>query len=82
MKLDNYYACVVDEEGDGRDLEKWQRRAPYVLIVGAMKAGTTVLNHYLTEHSSVMSEKRKELHFYDFHFDEYATEKGILRRSA
>jgi hypothetical protein len=80
-KLDNH-ACIVNEEGDGRDLEKWQRRAPYVLIVGAMKAGTTALNHYLAEHSSVISGKRKEIHFYDFHFDKYATEKGILRRSA
>lgn len=81
-KLDNS-DCYTHEKGEGPDLKRWQRRAPYALIIGAMKGGTTTLNTFIKEHSLVVKTKRKELHFYDFSFDPFASkDKGILRRSA
>lgn len=80
-RIDNLN-CYTKEKGAGSDLEEWQRRAPYALIIGAMKAGTTSLNKYLEQHSLVVKSRRKELHFYDFSFDDFASEEGILRRSA
>jgi Sulfotransferase domain len=40
---------------------KW---APDFLIIGAMKAGTTVLQHFIMEHPQV-AYKRGEIHFFD-----------------
>jgi hypothetical protein len=76
-------ACIVGDGGaDDGDLQEYQHRAPYALIVGAMKAGTSSLNSYLEEHSKIMRTKMKELHFYDFKFDNYTTTEGILRGGA
>ncbi|MBS4203244.1 sulfotransferase domain-containing protein [Lederbergia citrea] len=49
-------------------------RMPDFLIIGAMKCGTTTLYKNLVKHSSIVSAKRKELHFFDKE-DEYS--KGI-----
>ena len=57
-------------------------RSPAIILLGAMKAGTSALASYLRQHPSVMTTKSKELHFYDFEFGRYATENGILRSDA
>lgn len=64
--------------------DMWQRRVPYFLILGAMKAGTSALNYYLTMHSRVVKTKWKEVHFYDFKFTKelYDAGTGIHRRDA
>lgn len=80
-RIDNQ-ECFTEEEGAGSDLKPWQRRAPYALIIGAMKSGTSALRTYLQEHTWVVETKQRELHFYDFGFQKYtSSEKGILRRS-
>ncbi len=38
------------------------------LIVGAMKAGTTALYKYLSEHPEISPARRKELHYFDWNF--------------
>ena len=40
-------------------------RMPDFLIIGAMKCGTTTLYKNLVKHSSIVSAKSKELHFFD-----------------
>ncbi len=45
------------------------RQAPDFVIIGAQRAGTTSLYHYLTEHPEVGAALRKEVHFFDLHFD-------------
>ncbi|WP_307411852.1 sulfotransferase domain-containing protein [Neobacillus ginsengisoli] len=40
-------------------------RMPDFLIIGAMKCGTTTLYKNLVKHSSIVSARRKELHFFD-----------------
>ncbi|MEN8221094.1 MAG: sulfotransferase domain-containing protein [Pseudomonadota bacterium] len=44
------------------------RVLPDFLIIGAMKAGTSSLYQYLTEHPCVMRAIRKEIHFFNSHF--------------
>jgi hypothetical protein len=62
--------------------DDWQRRAPYALLVGAMKAGTTALSAYLGEHPHVAKAMRKEIHFFDVRFANFQSENGILRGGA
>lgn len=38
---------------------------PTFLIVGAQKAGTTTLFHYLSQHPQVQAPVRKEIHYFD-----------------
>ena len=45
------------------------RSLPDVLIVGAMRCGTTALFNWLAEHPQVTPPTRKEIHFLDFHFE-------------
>lgn len=42
----------------------WQQRAPYFLQIGAKKAGTTSLAHYLSLHPSIVAPRHKELLFF------------------
>ena len=35
------------------------------LVIGAQKAGTTALDHYLRQHPAIGMAKRKEVHFFD-----------------
>ena len=46
------------------------RAYPDFLIVGAQKAGTTTLFHYLTQHPQVVPPMKREIHYYDrkFHY--------------
>lgn len=45
------------------------RRLPDVVIVGAMKAGTTSLYHYLCQHPNVDGAWSKEVHYFDENYD-------------
>jgi tetratricopeptide (TPR) repeat protein len=42
---------------------------PEALIIGAPKSGTTSLLAYLSEHPGIWAHPRKELHFFDAHWD-------------
>lgn len=42
-----------------------ERQAPSFLILGAAKAGTTSLHHYLCEHPRVRPPTIKEIHYFD-----------------
>ncbi len=44
-------------------------RLPNYLIVGAMRSGTTSLARYLGDHPQVFMAPKKELHFFDRHYD-------------
>jgi hypothetical protein len=43
------------------------RPLPDFLVIGAQKAGTTSLYHYLTQFTDVRRASQKELHFFDVH---------------
>jgi hypothetical protein len=45
------------------------RRLPDVVIIGAMKAGTTSLYHYLCQHPNVSGAWSKEVHYFDENYD-------------
>jgi hypothetical protein len=58
----------------GRRLEvqarmRQARALPDVLIVGAMKCGTSSLHNYLTQHPGVIAPLRKEVHYFDLMYD-------------
>lgn len=42
---------------------------PDFLVAGAMKAGTSTLRAMLNQHPAVHMSKRKELHYFDTHYD-------------
>jgi hypothetical protein len=47
-----------------------QRRAlPDAVILGAMKSGTSSLHNYLVQHPGVIEPLRKEVHYFDVHYD-------------
>jgi len=57
----------------GRRLElrlrqRQDRALPDALILGAMKAGTSSLHFYLTQHPQVIPPLRKEVHYFDLNF--------------
>jgi len=41
------------------------KNMPDFVIIGAMKYGTTTLYQNLVKHPSIVSAKKKELHFFD-----------------
>lgn len=53
----------------GRRSTWWLRPLPDVVVIGAMKAGTSTVYAMLREHPRVRGPERKELHFLDRHFD-------------
>ncbi|MGI9247198.1 MAG: sulfotransferase domain-containing protein [Steroidobacteraceae bacterium] len=58
----------------GRRIELRQRlrhpRAlPGAMIIGAMKCGTSSLHNYLCQHPGVNPPLRKEVHYFDMHYD-------------
>src|SRR5690242_3745935 len=55
-----------------RQLTSPLRLLPDFLIIGAQKAGTTSLYNYLIEHPTILPARRKEVHFFDQHF-----QKGV-----
>lgn len=52
-----------------RRLTVWARPLPSILLVGAMRAGTTSLFRSLAEHSRVVDPTHKELHYFDVFHD-------------
>jgi hypothetical protein len=51
---------------------RWTARLripPGFVIIGAQRAATTSLYHYLTQHPCVAPPLRKEVHFFDFGYD-------------
>lgn len=50
---------------------EWQRRAPYVLLVGTQKGGTTAMAYYLYNHPKITYLPSKELHFFDEDMDHF-----------
>jgi hypothetical protein len=48
-----------------RRISPGKRQAPDFLILGAAKAGTTSLHHYLSEHPEVSPPLIKEIHYFD-----------------
>jgi hypothetical protein len=50
----------------------WQNtrkgKFPDFLIIGAQKAGTTSLFHYLSQHPSIQPPSTKEIHYYDLYY--------------
>jgi hypothetical protein len=45
------------------------RPYPDVIITGAMRAGTTSLLGYLGQHPGIRRSSKKEIHYFDYHFD-------------
>lgn len=45
-----------------------KKNIPDFLIVGAQKAGTTSLFHYLNQHPDIFMPSIKEVHYFDLHF--------------
>ena len=76
-RLDNQ-ECV----GSNDVVEDWQHRIPHVVITGAMKAGTEALWLYLKQHPQIVGSSVKEQHFFDVHFERFATVDGIRRDQA
>ena len=44
------------------------RAYPNFLIIGAQKAGTTTLFHYLTQHPQVVAPMKREIHYFDWKY--------------
>lgn len=42
---------------------------PTFLVIGAMKAGTTTLHRSLEQHPQIFGSPKKEIHFFDRHYD-------------
>ena len=42
----------------------WKTRAPYFLLIGAKKCGTSALSNYLHQHPQIAKPRRKELLFF------------------
>jgi len=51
--------------------QEW--RGPRAVVVGAQKAATTSLIHYITQHPWVVPPLRKETHFFDWRWNSSAT---------
>lgn len=70
----------------GRMATAGMRLRPGFMIVGAQKAGTTSLYHYLTRHPRVLSAEYKELHYFDIRYHRspiwYRSNFPLWRRSA
>jgi hypothetical protein len=57
------------------------RRMPHAIVIGSMKSGTSALAIYLYQHPQVIRPNYKELHFFDFEYETYASDNGIDRKS-
>jgi hypothetical protein len=80
-RLDNQ-TCLPEDLPEYAPEGSLQRRMPHAIIMGSMKSGTTALSLYLYEHPSVVMPKRKEVHFFDFQYEQIASADGIHRGDA
>jgi hypothetical protein len=64
-----------------KESDYWQLRAPYFILPGAKKSGTTSLATYLTQHPLIENARVKELQFFlDKNFKaDYVTPNGKTR---
>lgn len=79
-RLDNQ-ECI----GSEYVVPEWQHRLPYVVIGGTMKGGTEALWSYLRQHPQVVTATakiKKEQHFFDRKFEDFATPQGIQKDGA
>src|SRR5690554_4933962 len=61
-------------------------RFPNLLIIGAMKSGTTSLHDYLNKHPDIFMSEPKEIHFYndlskltkEKYLDYFKTDKKVV----
>ncbi|NNE74486.1 MAG: sulfotransferase [Acidimicrobiales bacterium] len=53
----------------GRRLTAPQRPLPSFVVIGAMRSGTTSLFDYLSQHPHVDPPTRKEIHYFDLHYE-------------
>lgn len=67
--LESFHTNVTCKLPVSAAAEEWQRRAPYVLILGSQKGGTTAMAYYLYNHPSIPYLPSKELHFFDEDMD-------------
>lgn len=65
-KVPYWVRSIVDD--NQRRYAGLTRVLPDFLIVGAQKAGTTSLYHYLKQHPQIVSASHKEVHFFDYNF--------------
>ena len=61
------------------DEEEWQHRAPYAILLGAMKSGTHAVTASLWEHPAIAPNGHWELHFFDSD-KAIRSERGIDRQ--
>jgi hypothetical protein len=59
----------MTQMADVRRLPSFEGALPNFLIIGAQKAGTTALYHYLCEHPMIFPAGTKEVHFFDREWD-------------
>eukprot|EP00980_Cylindrotheca_fusiformis_P028838 scaffold22653_cov119-Cylindrotheca_fusiformis.AAC.19 len=62
--------CQVPITTATKTIKEWQRRAPYVLLLGSQKGGTTAMAYYLYNHPNIPYLPSKELHFFDEDMDQ------------
>ena len=71
FKSDIFHREISCQEPiDVSRLPDWQRRVPYVMIIGSQKGGTTAMAYYLYNHPSIPFVPSKELHFFDETMDQ------------
>ena len=71
FKSDIFHREISCQEPiDVSRLPDWQRRVPYVMIIGSQKGGTTAMAYYLYNHPSIPYVPSKELHFFDETMDQ------------
>jgi hypothetical protein len=63
---------LLNLENGLREGSSFLRVMPDFIIIGAMKCGTTSLYNYLIQHPCIIAARKKEIHFFDKHYD-----KGI-----
>lgn len=49
-------------------------KKPNFLIIGAMRCGTTSLYYYLSQHPEIKISDKKELHYFDEHYNDWSLE--------
>ena len=57
-------------------------RAPYFILLGAMKCGTQALTNYLWEHPKIAQNAGTEMHFFDMEPKRFVTGLGVSRNDA
>ena len=58
----------IKNVGLERLVTSYSRVFPNFLIIGAMKAGSTTLHHYINNHPNVIHPSIKEVHYFDYYF--------------